>query len=253
MMGLWLVVAIALGMRRPRGFGGAALRARLDAVYGEPHELARVSPAAFPEADLEFYDRARGAFERRGYRWIADVEDLTLTRIYPQNRTFLRLFVDAGSMIRASVYHLHPRGIVLSMLQLVQLYPRNLRVIELVSEVQGVFLVTSNTHGVDRLEPPPEARIERLPLQTPLEEIVRRHEARITELLRAHPERAPVHFETFEDMVASIARAHLAMARHRQKVGGLSRDELERLKGRPLSPAEEAFLREVQGKTEPTS
>ena len=63
MMGLWLVVAVALGMRRPRGFGGAALRARLDAVYGEPHELVRVTPAAFPEADLEFYDRVRGELE----------------------------------------------------------------------------------------------------------------------------------------------------------------------------------------------
>jgi hypothetical protein len=250
MMGLWLAVAVALGMRRPRGLGGAALRARLDAVYGEPHELTRVSPAAFPEADLEFYDRARGAFERKAYRWIADVEDLTLTRIYPHNRTFLRLFVDAGSMIRASVYHLHPRGVVLSMLQLVQLYPRHLRVIELVSEVQGTFLVTSNTHGIDRLEPPPEALIERLPLQTPLAEIVQRHELRITELLRAHPERTPVHFEAFEDVIASIGRAHVAMARHRQKVGGLSRDELERLKGRPLNPAEEAFLREIQGKPE---
>jgi hypothetical protein len=248
MMGLWLVVAIALGMRRPRGFGGAVLRARLDAVYGEPHEMARVSPAAFPEADLEFYDRARAAFERRGYRWLADVEDLTLTRIYPHNRTFLRLFVDAGAMIRASVYHLHPRGVVLSMLQLVQLYPRHLRVIELISEVQGAFLVTSNTHGIDRLEPPPEARVERLPLVTPLDDIVKRHEQRITELLRAHPERAPVQFETYEDVLASMARAHVAMARHRQKVGGLSRDELERLKGRPLSTSEEAFLREVQGK-----
>ena len=59
MMGLWLVVAIALGVRRPRGFGGAALRARLDAVYGEPHELVRVQPEAFPEADIEFYDRAK--------------------------------------------------------------------------------------------------------------------------------------------------------------------------------------------------
>jgi hypothetical protein len=248
MMGLWLVVAVALGMRRPRGFGGAALRARLDAVYGEPHELARVSPAAFPEADMEFYDRARAAFERRSYRWLADVEDLTLTRIYPHNRTFLRLFVDAGSMIRASVYHLHPRGVVLSMLQLVQLYPRHLRVIELVSEVQGTFLVTSNTHGVDRLEPPPEARIERLALATPLDDIVKRHETRITELLRAHPERSPTTFESFEDVTASMARAHVVMARHRQKVGGLTRDELERLKGRPLSASEEQFLREVQGK-----
>lgn len=250
MMGLWLVVAVALGMRRPRGFGGAALRARLDAVYGEPHELVRVTPAAFPEADLEFYDRVKGELERKAYRWIADIEDLTMSRIYPQNRTFLRLFVDAGGMIRASAYHLHPRGVVISLLQLVQLYPRHLRVVELVSEVQGAFVVTSNTHGVDRLEPPPEARVERLPLGTPIGEIVAAHEVRIRELLRQHPERSPKSFESYEDVLGSMARAHVAMARYRQKVGGLSRDELERLKGRPLSAAEEAFLREVQGKPE---
>jgi hypothetical protein len=253
MMGLWLVVAVALGLRRPSGLGGAALRARLDAVYGEPHELVQVSPTAFPEADLEFYDRVKRELETRRYTWFADVEDLSLSRIYPQNRTFLRLFTDAGRMIRASAYHLHPRGVVVSLLQLVQLFPRHLRVIELVTEISGTFLVTSNTHGVDRLEPPPEAKVERLPLATPVGEVVARHEGRITEMLRAHPERQPVHFESLEDVLASIARAHLAMAKHRQKVGGLSRDELERLKGRPLSANEEAFLREVQGKGEPTS
>jgi hypothetical protein len=250
MMGLWLVVAVALGLRRPQGLGGSALRARLDAVYGEPHELARVSPEAFPEADLAFYDRARRELEGRGYSYIADVEDLTMSRIYPQNRTFLRVFVDGGRMIRASAYHLHPRGVVVSLLQLVQLYPRHLRVIELVSEVQGVFLVTSNTHGLDRLEPPPEARVERMQVTTSLLDVVARHEQRITEQVRQQPERVPVHFETLEDITASIARAHVAMARHRQRVGGLSRDELERLKGRPLSATEEAFLREVQGKPE---
>lgn len=250
MMGLWLVVAVALGTRRPRGLGGAALRARLDAVYGEPHELVRVMPAAFPEADLEFYDRARRELEAKGYTWLADVEDLTLSRIYPQNRTFMRLLVDAGRMIRGNAYHLHPRGVVVSLLQLVQLYPRHLRVLELVSEVNGQFLVTSNTHGVDRLEPPPEAKVERLAVATPLDAIVARHERRITDVVRAHPERQPIHYESFEDVLASIARAHVVMARHRQKVGGLSRDELERLKGRPLSASEEAFLREVQGKPE---
>lgn len=245
-MGLWLAVAVALGLRRPAGLGGAALRARLDAVYGEPHELVRVEASAFPEADLEFYDRARKELESRGYRFLADVEDLTLSRIYPQNRTFMRMLVDAGGMIRATAYHLHPRGVVVSLLQLVQLYPRHLRVLELVSEVQGTFLVTSNTNGVDRLEPPPEAKVERLPLQSTLPEIIGRHEARITELLRAHPGRQPKTFESLDDVTSSIARAHVAMARHRQKVGGLSRDELERLKGRPLSASEEAFLREVQ-------
>src|SRR4029079_7245557 len=100
-----LVVAVALGMRRPRGLGGAALRARLDQVYGEPHELGRVSPSAFPEADLEFYDRARRELEGKGYSCIADVEDLTLSRIYPHNRTFLRLFIDAGRVVRPRVFH----------------------------------------------------------------------------------------------------------------------------------------------------
>ncbi len=248
MMGLWLVVAVALGIRRPRGFGGGALRARLDAVYGEPHELARVSPESFPEADLEFYDRVRAELEDKGYKLIGDVEDLTMSRIYPQNRTFVRLLVDRGGMIRASAYHLHPRGVVISLLQLVQLFPRHLRVVELVTEIQGVFLVTSNTHGIDRLEPPPEAKVERMPLGTSLADVVSTHEKRITQLLRTYPERAPVSFESYDDIIASMARAHVAMARHRQKVGGLSRDELERLKGRPLSQTEEAFLREVQGK-----
>jgi hypothetical protein len=140
----------------------------------------------------------------------------------------MRMFVDAGQMIRGSAFHLHPRGVVVSLLQVVQLFPRHLRVLELTSEIQGTFLVTANTHGVDRLEPPPEAKVERLPLDTPLDVIRARHESRITE----------------------AARAHVAMSRHRQKVGGLSHDELERLKGRPLSASEEAFLREVQGKPE---
>ena len=112
-------------------------------------------------------------------------------------------------MIRASAYHLHPRGVVISMLQLVQLFPRHLRVIELVSEVGGTFLVTSNTHGVDRLEPPPEAKVERLPL----------HDAGRSRSSRATRSASPstcaripsarrCSFETLEDVLASIgARA----------------------------------------------
>jgi len=248
MMGLWLVVAVALGIRRPNGLGGGALRAKLDAVYGEPHELAKIDAREFPEADLAFYDRAREQFEKRGYRYLADVEDLTMSRIYPENRTFLRLFTDAGGMIRASVYHLRPRGVVVSLLQLVQLFPRNLRVIELVTEVRGTFIVTANTHGIDRLEPPPEARIERIYEEHAVVDLSDCRARPATELLKAHPERTPICFESFDDVVASIARAHVAMARHRRAVGGISKDELERLKGRPLSAAEEAFLRVVQGK-----
>src|SRR5258706_8716272 len=103
----------------------------------------------------------------------------------------MRLFVDAGRMIRANAYHLHPRGVVVSLLQLVQLYPRHLRVIELVSEIGGTFIVTSNTHGVDRLWPPPEAKVERLPPQSALLYTIARHQTPITLALRAHPDPTP--------------------------------------------------------------
>jgi len=251
MMGMWMLVALAIGARRSAGQGGAALRARLDAIYGEPHELAAVDPTSFLEADHEFYDRAKRELEAKGYRMLGDVEDKTLSRIYPQNRTFLRLMIDGGQMIRANLYHLHPRGVVISLLQLVQLWPRHLRVVELTSELAGQFIVTSNTSGVDRLEPPAEAKVERLPLATSVVDVTKRHEQRLTELLRAHPDRFPRSYANLDDVLASIARAHVAMARHRQALGGLSRDELERLKGRPLTPAEEAFLQEVQRKDEP--
>jgi hypothetical protein len=112
-------------------------------------------------------------------------------------------------------------------------------------------LVRLAVRGVERLDAPAEMKLERMPLTTPPADVAARHEQRIGELLRAHPERQPRTYESFEDVLASMARAHIVLARHRLQVGGLSRDELERFKGRPLSEVEEAFLREVQGKGEP--
>jgi hypothetical protein len=248
----WAFVALIARMvaspRRGASAGGRRLRAELDAPYGGEHEYQRVTPAAFPDADLGFYDRAAAELEALGFRRLADVEDLTVSRVYPERRTFLRVFVDEGATTRAAVYHMRVRGGGVAVLQWVGMAPKDLHLIELVSEVpRGHFLSTSNTKRLDRLSAPKEIEIERLEPSAPIGAVVARHKARLTEEVRRRPSAAPVSLWTFEEVMASVQRHHVALARHRQAVGGLSRDEIERVTGRPLTAAEEAFLHEVRG------
>lgn len=252
-MGVWLMIAAAVGLRRsaPDLDAARAVRTRIDAIYREPHEFTPADPAAFPEADLAFYQRAQRELTTRHFVMLADVEDLTITRAYPTGRTFMRLFVDHGGLIRASAYHVAPRGVVLSILQLVQVVPRHMRVLELVTEIGQTFITTANTGGSDRLDAPPEVQIERMPPSAGLGAVVARHQQRVAEALRQAPDRLPTAMETYDDVMASMARAHVALARYRNAVGGISRDELTRLKGRPLTAYEEAFLQAVQDAASP--
>jgi hypothetical protein len=248
----WAFVAVIARMvaqpnRRAAG-GGKRLRAELDAIYGGEHEYARVTPAAFPDADLAYYDRAGAELEAMGFRRIADVEDLTLSRVYPERRTFLRVFVDEGGAIRAAIYHLRIRSGGMALLSAVGMAPRDLHVVDLVSEVpRGQFIATSNTRGLDKLTAPKEVDIERLEVGASTAQVVSRHRARLTEHARRRGADAPVPLWTWEDVLASIQRGHVVATKHRQSVGGLSREEVERFTGRPLTSAEEVFLHEVRG------
>jgi hypothetical protein len=208
LMGMWFMIAVAVGLRRHSNAAPSeGASSWMAAAYAEPHQLVQVSAASFPEADLDFYDRARRELEEAGFRWIADLEDLSLTRMSPETRTFMRVFVDGGGMIRAAVYHVRPRGVVV-LLQAVLRIPRELRVIELVTEVGKHFISTSNTHNLDRLDAPPEVLSERMPPGTPLAQVVARHGQRIAERVKQQPEKLPVHFESLEDVLASVARGN---------------------------------------------
>jgi hypothetical protein len=235
---------------RAAALGGRRVRAELAAAYGGEHEYADVAIAELPDLDHEFYREASRAFEALGFRKLADLEDVTLSRIYPDSRTVLRIFVDDARLIRAGLYHVRPRGALVALLQLVRVVPRHLRIVELVSEApRGTFASTSNTAGLAMLEPPPEAKCDRLPATATIEALVTHHRDRLTAMLRRDPSLAPVMMDDRDAMLESVQRSNVAAARHREKLGGLSRDELERMRGRPLDDADEVFLREVQARS----
>lgn len=250
----WAFIAVIARMfaRPDRGasLGGRRLRAELDALYGGEHEYARVSPAAFPDADLAWYDHTTAELEGLGWKRIADIEDLTVSKVYPDRRTFLRVFVDGGGVTRGAIYHLRVRGPG-SMWSLASALSRDLYLVELVSEVgTSRFVSTSNTRGLDKLTMPRDYDAERVEPGTAVTAVVARHNARLAEHVRRRPADSPQPQWTWEEVLASIQRGHMVIARHRQAVGGLSREEVERFTGRPLTAVEEVFLREVRGEDE---
>jgi hypothetical protein len=247
---LFTFVLLLFGRRGAAVRGGARLRHEIDALYSGEHEYRQVTPADFPYADISFYDRVQRELEALGFRRVADIEDLTLSRVYPESRTFVRVLVDDAALIRAGAFHLRPRGGLVGLFSAIGVIPRHIHVVELVTELpRGRFLVTAPTRGLDRLDPPPEAQVERLPPSTTTRALVERHRERVAAHLRAHAGHSPVPMDGYDSVVASVQRGHVAASRHRQKIGRLSKDELERMTGQPLDDEESAMLSEVQRKT----
>jgi hypothetical protein len=248
--GLFLTTLLGGGLRarqRAAAIVGARVRAELDAAYAAEHDYTKVEAEAFVDVDLEFYRQAARAFEAQGFRKVADLEDLTLSRLHPESRTLLRMFVDEGRMIRAAAFQVAPRSALFTMLQVVRASNRPLFVLELVSELpRGKFLSTSNTGGLVALEQPAEVRCERLPPEAKLTALIERHRGRLTAALRRDPGMAPVTMEDHDELIASMQRHNQVIAKWRATQRGLSREELERLRGRPLDEVDEAFLAEVQ-------
>ncbi len=246
---LFTFVLLLLGRRGVGERSGRRLRDELDALFSGEHEYREVVPADFPFADVTFYDRVQRELEAIGFRKLQDVEDLTLSRVYPDARTFVRVLVDDGGLIRVGAFHLRSRGGLVGLFSALGVIPRHVHVVELVTEVaHGRFLITTPTRGLDRLDPPPEAEVERLAPGTPVATLVAHHRERIQEHLRAHPAQSPVRVDSYDAAMASVQRGHVVASRHRQNIGRLSRDELERMTGAPIGEEEAELLHEVQRK-----
>jgi hypothetical protein len=246
---IFTFVLLALGRRGAATRGGARLREEIDALFSGEHEYRDVVPADFPYADVAFYDRVQKELEAIGFRRVGDVEDLTLSRVYPERRTFVRLLVDDAALIRVGAFHLRARGGLVGVFATIGVVPRDLHVVELVTELpRGRFLITAPTKGLDRLDPPPEVSVDRLPPGTSLKELVAHHKQRIADQLRKNPAQSPVEVRDRDSVMASVQRGHVVASEHRQKVGRLSKDELERMTGAPLGEQEEEMLKEVRRK-----
>lgn len=62
----------------------------MENTFKEKHEYIRATLDVHPDLDRAFYEKATERFQAQGFTWVGDLEDLTVTKANPSNRTCLR-------------------------------------------------------------------------------------------------------------------------------------------------------------------
>lgn len=225
---------------------GGKIRALIENTFKEKHEYIPSSLENHPDLDRGFYMETTAAFQARGFTWLGDLEDATVTKANPSNRTCLRVFVGDGGQIQGGAYHFKIRGWG-RVFQWIGLVPRKIKVIDLETEFQnGVFVGTTNAPTGQALTHGPR--------------ILRQYHrgAGVERLLEIHRERVKKHalenntaivrVGTIDALIESQQRHNMVEALHRKSVGGVTREELTALGG-PLVTEEiiDAVYRDIRG------
>ncbi|HUO07503.1 MAG TPA: hypothetical protein VM008_04320 [Phycisphaerae bacterium] len=203
------------------------------ALYsGERHEYRRAAPAEFPSADLAFYDETQTRLESQGFQFLGDIENMTLTRVFPHMRAFIRTLVSTDGTVVAGIYHARlPNGEV--------------RGIDLETELgDGSYVLTTRTDEKSREIP----GIDRVICgrETPPEELLRRHQERVEQIQGVHGGILSTVVRTLEDALEFSHRVQQKKSKHRKDTGYLTVEDLKKVRGRELSAREKELAEEIQ-------
>ena len=189
------------------------------------HEYATVDGKTFKHLDQSFYQQGQSVLEARNFRFLGDVENVTLQKTNKGPRTFLRLFVHAGTNTMAALYHFRPPWAVRV------LGAKDAKVIDLETWfADGTFVCTGNAEMAGKLQSPPEIDTVQMVASTSWAQVIEAHEKRINRHLERHPGVMPVAVNNLADVLRAQEEMQRIKGQHRQATG-LTKDELENIMG----------------------
>lgn len=251
----WLIVAlfvvlylIMYPMFKKKGSGDAArkIHGELEQLYAGPHEFREVRPNEFPHISTAHYDECERWLSAHGFKKLGDIEDLTLTKVYPYARTFLRVFVSNDGAIAAACFDINPQG-WMKLAKWCRLMPQDLRTVEFESEfVNGAFLRTSNALGKQLLDEPPAISQNLFSDKTPWEELLRFHRDTMGNWRQTDESFTPRLFSTLNDVLGMQHRQQDITNAWRKEIGYVSQEEMKRLAGKSGQKTAEQVMREIQ-------
>lgn len=196
-----MIFGLIMWLRRVNG--------KIKRAYTPIHDYKVVDPQDFPHIDLNFYDIISVNLQLEGLSYLADIEDTTLTSVYPNLRTFFRCLLSEDGMISAAIYIINDIN-----------GPANVKKVDLVTEFSdGSFL--SSTLGAQGtgMSYPPNVRAQFYGLDTPIEEFIKIHKNRLELLQRENTQAKPIAIKTLEDYIESSKRTDQLMAKYRKELG----------------------------------
>ncbi len=177
-------------------------------VYSEPHEFAPVRVEDFRWLDARHYSAMQRRLEAAGFRCMGDLENISLSAVFPNLRTASRNFTGDHGKVTASVWQVKPRG-WLRVLALLRLVKGDMRVAEFATGLSdGTFIATLDNLGLDSSSDVRGIRRMRLPAGTPVGELLGIHRQRVAAFLADHPRLEPLAVRSERELRESWARAH---------------------------------------------
>lgn len=162
------------------------------AVHSEPHEYAPVRVEDFRWLDARYYDAAQRRLEAAGFRCLGDLENISLSAVFPNLRTAIRNFTGDDGVVTASVWQVKLRG-WLRVPTFLRLVKGDMRGVEFCTEFSdGTFVATLNNLGPDSGSDVREIRRMQLPAGTPVEELMDIHRQRVAAFRENHAQAVPV-------------------------------------------------------------
>lgn len=203
------------------------LDSKIAATYVPDHDYVTVDPQNFQRLDLHFYDEIKNKLESLGYRHIADEENSSLSKVSGLH-TLSRVMISPEGTISVGIYHYKPGFWIRVLLRQLA----GSKVIDLSSELtDGNFILTTTASKiVSAMSLPQQFKVEYIPENTAPLAAVARHQERLRIYLTANPSVQPLVIHTLNDVRNTSQRINLLKANHRQKLGGITEEEIMKVK-----------------------
>lgn len=188
----------------------------------------------YPKFQRDHARQALQAMAKAGFAHVGDYEPLHLSEVLGKP-TLVRIYSGDQGAIFAASYRVAPKwpgwlGFLIAFFTGLWKKPA---LIELISAFNdGQFIVTNNTGGGDPFTFGSTVATEQLPLNAKIEEVVKRHRARLAEYLGIHHKEHALPATTMEEMTPLLRQLTAAKNQYRKSIGYVSDTELRKLLGK---------------------
>jgi hypothetical protein len=189
----------------------------MQSLYEQQHVFQQVDCKTFRKLDQAFYRQSQKTLEKLGFRQIADIEDVTVSRTNPAHRTFIRVLLSGDRTTVGGCYQF-PLSWLVRLFQRLGLAPKGGKAIDFESELSnGTFLVTTNTLEMDTTVDIPGVQRQQFPHNTSAENLLARHREKLRELGKQRIQ--PLKMNSYQDIEAAQHRLQAIKNNYRASVG----------------------------------
>lgn len=215
-------------------------------LYSSPHEYREVNPSDFPHIPTEHYDKTQRWLEENGFRLLANIENVTITRQVPNMRTYSRWMTHESGTIGATVYDIRPRG-KFRLLQWVGLVAKDFRTVEIETEFHNrSFFVTANCKENAKTADVPEITRNYFSHNTSLDVLLASHLNYLATRGADDPGYQPVKIFTLKEAIDSQHRQEDIKIHHRKSTGYITDAEMTQIAGPRLAKGGEKVMKEIK-------